>query len=65
MEKERKQVEQSDEQDKTNFARSTDDATVHTSLTTEQRPADTHNAISNPDGADAAQNKLATSLDNE
>ncbi|MDQ3846275.1 MAG: hypothetical protein M3342_20035 [Bacteroidota bacterium] len=65
MKKKRKRVEPSDEQDKTNFARSTDDPSVHTSLITEQRLAETHNAISNPDGDDAAENKVATSLDDE
>jgi hypothetical protein len=34
-----------------------------TGLTTEHRPAETHNAVSTPDGDSAAENKVATSLD--
>ncbi|MBD0288313.1 MAG: hypothetical protein ICV84_19900 [Flavisolibacter sp.] len=52
----------SDEQDKTNQAPGTGDEADHTSLTTEQRPAETHNTISNPDGDGMAENRVTTSL---
>jgi hypothetical protein len=35
----------------------------NTGLTTEHRPAETHNAVSTPDGGGAGENKVATSLD--
>jgi hypothetical protein len=53
--KDQKQVSQSDE--------AAEHASGTTNLTTEHRPAETHNTVSTPDGDSAAENKVATSLD--
>jgi hypothetical protein len=37
----------------------------HSSLTTEQRPSETHNTVSSPEGGSAGENKVWTSLDDE
>jgi hypothetical protein len=37
----------------------------HTSLTTEQRPSETHNTVSSPEGDSAGENKVWTSLSDE
>ena len=51
--------------DEQNNNRSSQNNGDSSNLNTEQRPAETHNAVSGPNGDAAGENKVWTSLDDE